>query len=78
MTSYVQAYDTIILLDGSALTDEDGTELTFDLNSKLTTDLSQLDVSTPGLYPVEFEVQDYAGNGAMLEIWVEILVPEGY
>lgn len=77
-TSYVQAYDTIILLDGSALTDEDGTELTFDLNSKLTTDLSQLDVSTPGLYPVEFEVQDYAGNGAMLEIWVEILVPEGY
>lgn len=75
-TDYVKAYDKIVLADGTVLTDASGAELTFDLNSRLETDLSQLDVSYPGIYPVVFSVIDYAGNEAVLEIEVEVVVPE--
>lgn len=75
---YVNAYDKIISSDGTVLEDEDGEELTFDLNSRLETDVSQLDVSTPGRYPITFSVKDYAGNETTLEIIVEVVVPEDY
>lgn len=74
----MNAYDKIILSDGTVLEDEDGEELTFDLNSRLETDVSQLDVSTPGRYPITFSVKDYAGNETTLEIIVEVVVPEDY
>ncbi|MGB4163807.1 MAG: hypothetical protein WBK72_05155, partial [Bacillota bacterium] len=70
---YVNAYDKIVLSDGTVLEDS-----TFDLNSRLETDVSQLDVSYPGFYPVTFSVKDYAGNEATLEIEVEVVVPENY
>lgn len=77
-TDYVNAYDKIVLSDGTVLTGESGEELTFDLNSRLEADVSQLDVSTPGIYPITFGVKDYAGNEATLEITVEVVVPEDY
>ena len=77
-TDYVKAYDRIVLTDGTVLKDASGAELVFDLNSRLQTDLSQLDVSTPGIYLVVFSVTDYAGNETTLEIEAEVVVPEDF
>lgn len=77
-TDYVKAYDKIVLVDGTVLKDASGAEQVFDLNSRLQIDLSQLDVSTPGVYPVVFSVTDLAGNETTLEIEVEVVVPEDF
>ena len=43
-----------------------------DLKTALFADLTELDTSTPGEYPVVISVQDYAGNEASVEITVAV------
>ncbi|MBW5445781.1 hypothetical protein GE107_06865 [Cohnella sp. CFH 77786] len=48
--------------------DKDG----FDLKSKITADIGELDVTTPGKYEVTLTVTDFAGNKADLKITVTV------
>ena len=43
-----------------------------DLKNWVTADLTQLDTSTPGEYPVILSVTDFAGNVATVEISVTV------
>ncbi|MCL1788023.1 MAG: hypothetical protein FWG38_08550 [Defluviitaleaceae bacterium] len=43
-----------------------------DLRSRLVPDLGHLDVTLPGEYPVEFTVEDFAGNVGTLTIYVTV------
>ena len=52
-----------------AAADADG----LDLKSKVTADLSQLDTTTPGEYPVVLTVKDWAGNEMNVEITVNVV-----
>jgi hypothetical protein len=49
-------------------TDKDG----LDIKESLSADLSELDVTTPGEYPVAITVADFAGNTAQIEITVVV------
>lgn len=55
-----------------AATDADG----LDLTGAITADISQLDTSTAGEYPVTLTVTDYAGNTASAEITVSVAAAE--
>ncbi len=52
-----------------AATDADG----IDIKGKLTADVSQLDATTPGEYPVTLTVVDYVGNTATADITVKVV-----
>ncbi len=52
-----------------AAVDADG----LDVKANITADLTQLDTSTPGEYPVVLTVKDYAGNEASVEITVAVV-----
>ena len=50
-------------------TDADG----LDIKDAVTADLTQLDTTTPGEYPVTLKVEDYVGNAATVEITVSVI-----
>ena len=52
-----------------AATDADG----LDIKANVSADLTQLDTTTPGEYPVVLSVKDYAGNEASVEITVNVV-----
>ena len=52
-----------------AAVDADG----LDIKANVTADLTQLDTSTPGEYPVTLTVKDFAGNEASVEITVSVV-----
>ena len=52
-----------------AATDADG----LDIKGKISADLTQLDTTTPGEYPVTLTLEDYAGNKTSVEITVSVV-----
>ncbi len=44
-----------------------------DIKGNVKADLSELDTSTPGEYPVTLTVEDYAGNTTSVEITVSVV-----